>query len=212
MPYNWIGYKINIKIMEINMENKKIKIKFNAPVVLTLVAVSFIATLLNYITLGASGRLLFMTYHSSILSPMTWIRSFTHIFGHADWSHLIGNMSYILLLGPLLEEKYSSKTLAEVIVITAVVTSLINYVFFPYVALCGASGVVFAFILLSSFTSFKDGEIPITFIIVAIFYIGQQIFEGITVNDNISNMAHIVGGVIGGIIGYGFNKKQAGSN
>ena len=191
------------------MKNK-IKIKFNAPVVLTLVTISFIATVLNYITLGASGRLLFMTYHSSILSPMTWIRAFTHVFGHADWSHLVGNMSYLLLLGPMLEEKYSSKTLAEVVVITAVVTSLINYIFFPNVALCGASGVVFAFILLSSFTSFKDGEIPITFIMVAIFFIGQQILEGITVRDNISNMAHIVGGIIGGVIGYGFNKRERG--
>lgn len=66
---------------------------------------------------------------------------------------------------------------------------------------------VFAFILLSSFTSFKEGEIPITFILVAVFFIGQQIWEGITVQDNISNMAHIVGGVIGGFLGYGLNVK-----
>lgn len=189
------------------MNKKKLRITFNAPVVLSLVAISFTATLLNYITAGASGRLLFMTYHSTLLSPLTWLRSFTHIFGHADWAHLIGNMSYLLLLGPMLEEKYSSQTLAAVIAITAFITSLVNYIFFPSVALCGASGVVFAFILLSSFTSFKEGEIPITFILVAIFFIGQQIWEGITVQDNISNMAHIVGGIIGGILGYGLNVK-----
>lgn len=186
---------------------RKFKVKFNAPTILSLVAISFFATLLNYITAGASGKLLFMTYHSSLLSPLTWIRAFTHIFGHVDWQHLIGNMSYLLLLGPMLEEKYSSKTLAAVITITAIVTSLVNYIFFPTIGLCGASGVVFAFILLSSFTSFKEGEIPITFIIVAIFFIGQQIYEGVTVKDNISNMAHIVGGVIGGFLGYGLNKK-----
>lgn len=187
---------------------KKIRITFNAPVVLSLVAISFIATLLNYITGGVSGKMIFMTYHSSLFSPMTWIRAFTHIFGHANWAHLIGNTSYLLLLGPMLEEKYSSQTLAAVIAITAFGTSLVNYIFFPYVGLCGASGVVFAFILLSSFTSFKEGEIPITFILVAIFFIGQQIWEGITVQDNISNMAHIVGGMIGGAMGYGLNKKS----
>ena len=80
---------------------KKLRITFNAPVVLSLVAISFLATLLNYITDGASGRMLFMTYHSSLLSPLTWVRAITHIFGHADWSHLIGNMSYLLLLGPM---------------------------------------------------------------------------------------------------------------
>ena len=150
-----------------------------------------------------------MTYHSALLSPMTWVRAFTHIFGHADWEHFISNMSYILLLGPMLEEKYTSKTLAGVIAITAFGTSLVNYVFFPSVALCGASGVVFAFILLSSFTGFKDGEIPITFILVAVFFIGQQIWDGITVQDNISNMAHIVGGMIGGVLGYVLNKVRA---
>ena len=188
--------------------NRKLKITFNAPVVLSLVAMCFIATLLNYMTGGVSGRLLFMTYHSSPFSLMTWIRAFTHILGHADWTHLIGNMSYLLLLGPMLEEKYSSRTLAVVIAITAFGTSLVNYVLFPFVGLCGASGVVFAFILLSSFTSFKEGEIPLTFILVSVFFIGQQIWEGITVQDNISNMAHIVGGMIGGALGYSLNKKS----
>ena len=186
---------------------KKLKITFNAPVVLSLAAISFVATLLNYVTGGASGRVLFMTYHSPLSFPMTWIRAFTHIFGHADWTHLIGNMSYLLLLGPMLEEKYSSQTLAGVIAVTAVVTSVVNYIFFPGIALCGASGVVFAFILLSSFTEFREGEIPVTFILVAVFFIGQQVYDGITVRDNISNMAHIVGGIIGGLLGYGLNKK-----
>lgn len=149
-----------------------------------------------------------MTYHSAVLSPMIWIRAFTHIFGHTDWEHLIGNMSYLLLLGPMLEEKYTSKTLAGIVAITAFGTSLVNYVFFPLVALCGASGVVFAFILLSSFTRFKEGEIPITFILVVVFFIGQQVWEGIAMQDNISNMAHVIGGIIGGILGYGLNKQS----
>ena len=186
--------------------HKKLRITYNAPVVLTMVAISFLATLLNYITGGVLGQLLFMTYHSPLASPMTWLRAFTHIFGHVDWSHLIGNMSYLLLLGPMLEEKYSSRKLVAVIAITALGTSLVNYLFFPNVALCGASGVVFAFILLSSFTSFKAGEIPITFILVAVFFIGQQIYMGIAEQDDISNMAHIVGGMIGGIAGYVLNR------
>ncbi|MCR5507268.1 MAG: rhomboid family intramembrane serine protease [Lachnospiraceae bacterium] len=187
---------------------RKIKIKYNAPVTLCIVGISFAATILNYISRGAIGRALFMTYRSSLLSPMTWLRAFTHIFGHADWSHFVGNMSYLLLLGPMLEEKYSSPTLAGVVAITAVVTSLVNYIFFPSVALCGASGVVFAFILLSSFTSFHEGELPVTFILVAVFYVGQQIFDGLTVRDNISNTSHILGGIVGGFLGYGLNMKS----
>lgn len=82
-----------------------------------------------------------------------------------------------------------------------------NYIFFWNVALCGASGVVFAFIVLASFTGFRAGEIPLSFILVAIIFIGQQVYEGIAVQDNISNMAHIVGGIVGAVVGYNLNRK-----
>ena len=65
---------------------------------------------------------------------------------------------------------------------------------------------VFAFILLSSFTGFKEREIPLTFILVAVSFIGQQVYEGLTIQDNVSNMAHIVGGIVGSLLGYGLNK------
>ena len=68
-------------------------------------------------------------------------------------------------------------------------------------------GIVFAFILLTSFTGFKNGEIPMTFILVTIIFIGQQIFDGLTVKDNISNISHIVGGMVGAFAGYNLNKK-----
>lgn len=187
---------------------KKIKITFNARVTLGFVLICFVVTLLGVITDGKSTYAVFTTYHSSLMNPMTYIRLFTHVFGHNGWSHFIGNASYLLLLGPMLEEKHGSIKLLEVIGITALVTGLLNYIFFWDVGLCGASGVVFAFIMLASFTGFKEGEIPLTFILVAIIFIGQQVYEGIGVKDNISNMAHIVGGIVGARIGYGLNKKS----
>jgi GlpG protein len=66
------------------MKKGKLRITMNAPVVFGMVAISFVATLLNYLTAGGSGKLIFMTYHSSLLSPLTWVRAFTYIFGHAD--------------------------------------------------------------------------------------------------------------------------------
>lgn len=185
---------------------KKFKITFNALVVLTFVVICFIATILGIITQGRSTQAVFMTYHSSLKNPMTYIRFIIHVFGHLGWGHFIGNASYLLLLGPMLEEKYGSDRIIIVIAITALATGLINYIFFENVALCGASGVVFAFIVLASFTGFKAGEIPLTFILVVIIFIGQQVYEGITIQDNISNMAHIVGGIVGACVGYGLNK------
>ena len=183
------------------------KIKLNSPLILGFVFLSLAAMILNITTGGASNRLLFMTYRSSLADPLTYVRFVGHALGHSGWQHYIGNMSYILLLGPMLEEKYGARRLLGVMALTALITGLVNYFFFPHVALCGASGVVFAFILMTSFTSFKKGEIPITFILVAIVYLGQQVYDGLFVKDNISNMAHIVGGIVGAVSGYMMRKK-----
>ena len=185
------------------------KIKFNSPLILGFVFLSLAAMILNIVTGGVSNRLVFMTYHSSLADPLTYVRFFGHALGHSSWQHFIGNMSYILLLGPMLEEKYGAKRLLFVMACTALVTGLVNYFFFPGIALCGASGIVFAFILMTSFTSFRKGEIPVTFILVAIVYLGQQVYDGLFIKDNISNMAHIVGGIVGAIFGYTMNRKKS---
>ena len=189
---------------------KRVKIAFNAPIVLGFAFFSFWATVSGILTGNRSTRILFMTYHSSLKNPMTYLRFFTHVFGHSGWQHLMANLGYLLLVGPMLEEKYGGKVLAEVMIMTALATGLVNYFFFPEVGLCGASGVVFAFIVLASFTEFKKGEIPLTFLLVSFIFIGQQVYDGFAVTDNISNMAHIVGGLIGAVMGYGLNRNSRG--
>lgn len=187
---------------------KNITINFNAPVILGFSFICLIALLLGMITRGNSTKILFITYRDSLLNPMTYLHFFSHVFGHQNWAHFIGNMSYILLLGPMLEEKHGGKKLVEIILITALVTGLVNFIFFPRVSLCGASGVVFAFILLTSFTSFKEGEIPLTFILVALIFLGQQVFEGVSIRNNVSNLSHIIGGIVGAVFGYFLNVNK----
>ena len=187
---------------------KKWAITFNSPVILGFAALCLMAMALNIVTVGWANQTIFLTYRSSLTDPLTYVRLFTYVLGHSGWEHFISNMSYILLLGPLLEEKYGSSAILRVILLTAVVTSLINFIFFPNVAIMGASGVVFAFILLSSITSLKSGEIPLTFILVAVIYLGQQIYDGIFVQDNISNMAHIMGGIVGACAGFALKKHR----
>ena len=183
------------------MKNVKLKVTFNAPVTLWFVFAAFVVLMAGTVTGGAFTQLLFMTYRSSLLSPLTWLRFFTHVLGHSGWEHYVGNMSYILLLGPMLEEKYGSDKILKVIVLTAAIL-------FPASALCGASGVVFAFILLTSFANFRQGEIPLTFILVAVVFIGQQVAEGLFVRDNISNLSHIIGGLVGAAAGYAMNRGR----
>ena len=90
---------------------KKFKISFNAPVVLSFVIICFVVTTIGNLNGGRIREFLFMAYHSPLTDPFTFVRLFTHVFGHADWQHFVGNISYLLLLGPMLEEKYGSKNL-----------------------------------------------------------------------------------------------------
>lgn len=182
------------------------RISMNSPVVLGFTAICLIALVLSAITGGQTNNLLFSVYNSSLLSPFTYIRFVGHVFGHAGWEHFMGNIMLILVIGPLLEEKYGSFDIAAVILSTAVVTGLINFIFFPSVQLLGASGVVFAFILLSSFTGFRDGKIPFTFILVAVLYIGKEVVNGIFIQDNVANLTHIIGGLVGSAFGFAMNK------
>ena len=188
------------------------RITFNAPAVLCFVALCVGERLLSMATGGASTRMFFMTYASSLTNPLTYLRLFTHVLGHASWDHLISNMTYILLVGPLLEEKYGTRTVAEVMALTAVVCGLVNNLFFPGRALCGASGICFALILLSSVTSLREGEIPLTFLLVAALFLGQQVVQGIFMSDNTSNLSHIIGGLVGAASGFALAKEQGPSS
>ena len=185
----------------------RLKITFNAPVTIAFVFICFIVTFLGVSSGGAITRAYFMVYRGPWNSPFTYLRLFTHVLGHSGWDHFIGNAAYILLLGPLIEERHGSRKVIYVILVTALVTGLVNILFFPTTALCGASGVVFAFIIITSLTGFRKGEIPLTFILVAVIFLGQQILDGVLIKDNISNISHIVGGIIGAIVGYRLNRR-----
>ena len=187
---------------------KKLRLSFNAPAVLTFTALCVIAQIISMLTRGESNRVLFSVYRASLLDPLTWIRCFTHVLGHAGWEHLLGNVMYILILGPMIEEKYGTATTAFIMAATALVIGIINMVFFPGVMLLGASGIVFAFILIASITIREDNTIPITFILVAVLYLGQQIWQGLFSQDNVSQMAHIVGGAVGAVLGFLLGKTQ----
>ena len=184
------------------MKNKLKKIDYNSPVVLSFVIISFISLILGYITNGYTTQTFFCVYRSSLLNPLTYLRLFTYVLGHANLSHFVGNMTLFLVIGPMLEEKYGSRNLLIMFAITALVTALLELIIFPSGGLVGASGIVFMMIILSSVTSVKDGTIPLTMILVAFFYLGDQIITGLFTADNVSQSAHILGGIMGGIFGF----------
>jgi len=159
-------------------------------------------------TLGASNSLLFSIHRSALTDPLLYFRLFGHVLGHANLAHYFSNMVLILLVGPMLEEKYGSKCIVIMMLVTAIITGLLFLaVTGPERALLGGSGLVFMFILLSSFTNLQKGRIPLTLVLVFIIFIGQELVTGATTQTNISHLTHIIGGVCGAVFGYIFNKK-----
>lgn len=186
-----------------DMNRPTMKISYNAPVALTFVLISLLALVANYFTNGWVNANLCSVYRCSLLAdPLGFFRFFGHVLGHSGYAHYIGNMVLILVLGPNLEDRFGSWNVLWAILFTALVSGLVQFIFFPGTALLGASGIVFMMILLSSFGGVKNGTIPTTLILVAIFYLGGELWDAIFVRDNISQLTHIIGGLCGTILGF----------
>lgn len=174
------------------------KIRYNAPVILTYVLIALVCLLLPVantlgITLSSPSRLAFS-------SPEFYLRLVSYVFAHGNWAHFMGNMMVILLVGPLLEEKYRSWKLLEMMLVTAAATALVNAGIFS-THLIGGSGLAFMMVLLSSFSNFRSRELPLTFILVAVIFIGSEIVSILEI-DQISRFSHLAGGVIGAAYGF----------
>lgn len=197
---------IDLTSIATSLNLDKIQFDYNSKVILSYFFISLIAWFLNTITRGKTNKLLFSSYRSSPLNPLTYIRLFTHSIGHINWDHLINNFLIILLIGPMIEEKYGSINLLIMFLITALVTALYNIIFKNY-RTCGASDNVFMLIMLSSFSNITEGKIPLTLILIALFYVTKEIkdsiFEG---NKKVSHESHILGALCGLLFGFYFLK------
>jgi len=189
------------------MKKRSFAIDLNAPVILWLTIVALALLIIGIIT-PFNMTMLFGIRRTSLLDPMQYVRLFTHVLVHANVSHYVGNFMMILAIGPMVEEKYGSGRLLMITVITAFVTGLIKLIFFPGTVLVGASGIVFMLILMASFTNIRQGRLPITVLLVAVLYIGNEIILGLFTVDNVSRISHIIGGLCGAVFGVVVHAKK----
>lgn len=181
------------------------RITFNAPVVLGFTLAACVVQLLSDTILpGLNNNYFAATGYFDFGRVADYFRLFSHIMGHANWEHLVGNFSFILLIGPILEEKYGSKKILVMILVTALATATINNVLWD-TGIIGASGIVFMMILLGSLVNFSKGTIPITFLLIVALYLGREIYDA-TKDDHISQFAHIMGGICGMLFGFALGK------
>jgi membrane associated rhomboid family serine protease len=165
-------------------------VEFSSPVTLTFTLLALGATLLGMLTGGASTRLLFSVYKSPMASLFFWPRLFLHVLGHADLAHFAGNASLLLVLGPIVEKHYGGKRLISMMALTALITAVFQLL-----------------MLLSAASGGSSQKIPLTLILVAVIYLGKEIYGMVFLNDNISQLSHIVGGLCGIGLGLYYNKN-----
>ena len=183
------------------MKKIGVRLQYNAPVVLSFALLSLLVLLLGAFTGGKSTRLLFSVYRCSLADALAWPRFFLHVLGHGSYSHYIGNIMLLLVIGPPLEEKYGSRPLLWAVAVTALVSGLVHWIFFPGTALLGASGIVFMMIVMSSLAGMKNGCIPLTLVLVLLLYVGGEVVTGVTRSDNVSQLTHVIGGLCGAFLG-----------
>ena len=183
------------------------RIQYNAPVILSFSIISLMVLGLSSFTNGVSNWLLFTVYRASFTDPLFYIRLFTHVLGHANTNHFISNFILVLLVGPMLEEKYGSKAILIMMVVTAFVTGVLHLIMSEHAQL-GASGIVFTFMLLASFTNMTRGKIPLTLLLAVGVFLGREVISSMSnEQSNVAYMAHIVGGLCGAAFGFIANRN-----
>ena len=187
-----------------------LKIRYNAPVTLTFSLICAMILLVDQYLGIDLGEKYFIVYGKNWFSwgdKAHYYQLVSHVFGHRDWNHLLGNLTYILLLGPMLEEKFGPFRLGLMLFLTTLVTGIINVTYYES-ALMGASGIVFMMITLTSIVNIRRNEIPLTLILMASLYMTREII-GLFADDRVSQIAHISGGVMGIILGFVIPPKLA---
>ncbi len=189
-----------------------LKIRYNSPVVLTFSLICITVFLIDLVFPGSSD-IGYLTEHFFMLKgafdwsdPLDYLRIFTYTMGHANQGHIMGNMSIFLLIAPIMEEKYGSRNILIMMVITALLTAFFQIVLFSS-GLLGASGIVFMFIVLVSFADARKGTIPLTFILVVLFFVGTEVLHSMQDNQ-VSEYAHIAGGIMGAVFGMTFKESD----
>lgn len=177
------------------------QLRYNAPLSLTFsLLAALILALRHVLGPGFMDQYFTLWPDFDIHHPVSYFRLVSYTLGHFDRNHLLGNLSFLLLLGPILEERYGALHLFGMMLFTALSTAVVNLLFFGQ-AIMGASGIVFMFIVLVSFVNVRRGTIPLTFVLVFGLYMWQEISASFE-DDQVSQLAHIVGGACGAMFGF----------
>jgi membrane associated rhomboid family serine protease len=161
-----------------------------------------------------------LTYHpfkawGLIPSNPRPIAFLTSMFMHASWLHLLGNMLFLYLSGPFVEDAYGRPLFAALYLASGVVSGLVHVAAFPgsEAPLVGASGAIAgimgAFLVRFVRTKvrffyfyfifvIRSGTVDLpAWIVLPLWFLQQLFFAGLAASSGVAYRAHVGGFVFG---------------
>ena len=139
---------------------------------------------------------------SSVLYNHTYWQFVTYMFTHANVSHILFNMLALYIFGTACERRVGSKEFLLFYMLTGVLSGIASYISFylsnTNVILLGASGAIYAVMLLFSVlypraVVYVFGLIPMRAPVLVVVYFFIEFFSQLAVNDGVAHMTHLFG-------------------
>ena len=169
------------------------------------IAINFIMFCLTGF-LFPSLKYIFSLVPSYILYRHYYWQFLTYMFTHATVSHFIFNMLSLYIFGTAVERRIGSREFLLYYLLTGVLSGVASYAMF-YVAntntvLLGASGAIYALLMLFSVlyprsVIYVFGLIPVQAPLLIILYFIIELISGLTAHDGVAHMTHLSGLVFG---------------
>lgn len=154
-------------------------------------------------------RLVLYPLQTEFHIPYQWV---THQFCHGNLAHIIFNMLAFISFGPVVEKYFKNKFLWFYL-LSGIFAAYLQLYFTPEAALLGASGAVFAVVIVAAILE-PDSKILLFFVIpmkarwiVPLVLVGELYMAVFNSGNGVGHVAHL-GGALFGFLFYIFNRNE----
>lgn len=195
-------------------KKNSLKFIFDSPVVLVFSVVSAVIFISDLILkLNLSEKIFECPGAKSVpafdfKSALSYVNLVIYPFGGENSTSFFLNIGFILLLGPVLEERYGSIMLALMIFITSLVGGVLTACVSTF-GISGCGGIVFMMIILSVLSVFIKKQLPVSWIFIFALYLAFSLFSGKKISgfmpfmqNNVPVFIQLASGICGSLFGF----------
>ena len=204
-------------------KKNSLKFIFDSPVVLVFSVVSAVIFISDLILkLNLSEKIFECPGAKSVpafdfKSALSYVKLVIYPFGGENSTSFFLNIGFILLLGPVLEERYGSIMLALMIFITSLVGGVLTACVSTF-GISGCGGIVFMMIILSVLSVFIKKQLPVSWIFIFALYLAFSLFSGkkisgfmLFMQNNVPVFIQLASGFCGGFFGFFVSPRNGSS-